>query len=510
MAHASPLARLNVHLRPFTLRKLLLAIELCLVFFFSLRPATDPDYGWHIANGRHVLDGATLSGRDLYSWTADRLWVAHEWLAELVMSLVHAAAGPTGNSILAAAIVTIAYALVARGLLQRRTEWLSILVTLPICFGGALRAVAVRPMVLEIFFFSSFVFLVELFLQHRLSRWKLRVITVGGAILWANTHGSFPLMTAVAGITSVELFLAADRRWRAMIEAASLSMLAFIVNPWTVRIYGFAIQSITSGTTLANIEEWKRPILSEWIAFPLLLQFVLAALGFAISLRIAYGNRQTGFSEQRTMTLVGTLRGLVFAFLALQSGRHVVLFGIAGAPLIARGVTGLVRGWRAQSAEWISDSSSGSGAESGKELVNALALAAIVVCILLVGWGVISPAAQRKAMDRNYPTALLAKLESVSTPRDRLFNEYRWGGFLIANSTIPVFIDGRSELYGDAQLDRYASIIRLKPGWEQRLDSLGITRVLMPASSPLPIELSRRGWQTAARDSVGWLLTRKR
>ncbi|HMA20597.1 MAG TPA: hypothetical protein VKO87_07320 [Gemmatimonadaceae bacterium] len=496
-------------MRPFTLRKLLLAIELCLVFFFSLRPATDPDYGWHIANGRHVLDGSTLSGRDLYSWTADGLWVAHEWLAELVMSLVHAAAGPTGNSILAAAIVTIAYALVAMALIERKMDWASILVTLPICFAGALRAVSVRPLVLEIVFFSSFIFLTELFLHNRLGRWQFRAITVGGAVLWANTHGSFPLMTAVAGITAVELFLAADQRWRTMIEAAVLSMAAFIVNPWTLRIYGFAVQSLTSGTTLANVEEWKRPVLSEWIAAPLLLQLGIAALGLAISLRIAVSSRGTGFSERRSMTFVGTLRGLTFAFLALQSGRHVVLLGIAAAPLIARGVSAVLRGSRRSSLEPTSDARFDSAAGSGKEVVNALALASIIVCILVVGWGVISPAAQATAMDRKYPTALLRTLESISTPEDRLFNEYRWGGYLIANSRIPVFIDGRSELYGDAQLDRYASIIRLKPGWEQRLDSLGVTRVLMPVSAPLSIELSRRGWKTAARDSVGWLLTRK-
>jgi hypothetical protein len=496
-----------MHLRPFTLRKLLLAIELSLVFFFSLRPATDPDYGWHIANGRHVLDGSTLSGRDLYSWTADRLWVAHEWLAELVMSLVHAAAGPTGNSVLAAAIVTIAYALVAVALLERKMKWFSILVTLPVCFAGALRAVAVRPLVLEIFFFSSFVFVIELFLQHRLSRLQLRAITVVGAVVWANTHGSFPLMTAVAGITAVELFLAADRRWLALIETAGLSALAFIINPWTLRIYAFAVQSITSGTTLANVEEWKRPVLSEVIAAPLLLQFGLAALGLAVALRIALSSRGTGFSERRSMAFVGIVRCVAFALLALQSGRHVVLFGIAGAPLIASGVSELVRRWSGNASMPSLRSRFGTAAGWGEELVNALALAAIIVCILVVGWGVVSPAAQKRAMDRNYPTALVSKLENVSTPADRLFNEYRWGGFLIANSTVPVFIDGRSELYGDAQLDRYASIIRMRPGWERRLDSLGVTRVLMPSSAPLAMELSRRGWRTAARDSVGWLLT---
>ena len=92
------------------------------------------------------------------------------------------------------------------------------------------------------------------------------------------------------------------------------------------------------------------------------------------------------------------------------------------------------------------------------------------------------------------------------TPSRRLLNEYGWGGFLIERNVLPVFIDGRSEVYGDAQLERYASIIHLQPGWQQTLDSLGVDVVLMPRSSPLSLALQKNGWKTLGDDSVGILL----
>src|SRR5829696_1885590 len=99
--------------RRFHLGHLLLSVELSAMLFFCLRAATDPDYGWHIANGRHVFDGMTFSGHDIYSWTATSAWIAHEWLTEALMYVVHASLGPTGNSILFGIFGVAAYGLVA-------------------------------------------------------------------------------------------------------------------------------------------------------------------------------------------------------------------------------------------------------------------------------------------------------------------------------------------------------------------------------------------------------------
>ena len=74
------------------------------------------------------------------------------------------------------------------------------------------------------------------------------------------------------------------------------------------------------------------------------------------------------------------------------------------------------------------------------------------------------------------------------------------------NNVLPVFIDGRSELYGDDQLRRYATMIHLESGWQDTITSLGITKVLMPRDSRLAAALTRAGWIPVAVDSVGVLL----
>jgi hypothetical protein len=139
--------------------------------------------------------------------------------------------------------------------------------------------------------------------------------------------------------------------------------------------------------------------------------------------------------------------------------------------------------------------------------VNIVAAAAIVVMIARAGWVEISPAAQKKSMAALYPVGI--SLRSNLGTSDKLLNEYRWGGFLIMNNVLPVFIDGRSELYGDDQLRRYASIIHLERGWEEKIGALGITKILIPKDAKLATELARKGWRPVAEDSIGVLLGKR-
>lgn len=483
----------------FGFAQFLISLELALIYFFCLRPATDPDYGWHVANGWHVLDGATLGGRDIYSWTATNLWIAHEWLTEAVMGLVHRAFGPSGNSILAAALGCAAYALVVIVLRQRQTPRSAIVVALPIIFVGAMRSVGVRPLMLELFYVALLVTAIDRFLSGRIKRKTSLIIVLAGGVIWANTHGSFLLLPAVLAITAAELVVANDKRWRDLAVAALIAGVVPVVNPWGVHIFEFATQSVSSAPTLAYIDEWKRPRLDEPLAIPLLLQVVLAVMGAVAILR---KRKHENVGRDLPYT-IGLLRAAAFAYLAFTSGRHVMLFGIGAAPLIARAiqpVTDLLR--RRLSRRDLATY------DPRRDVINVVAAAILILAIARVSWLTVAPEAQRTAIAKRYPMTILPMLERGITRNDRLFNEYSWGGFLIERGILPVFIDGRSELYGDRQLERYASIIHLQTGWERRLDSLGITKVLMPVRAPLTSALLTRQWRVVARDSVGVLLER--
>jgi hypothetical protein len=491
--------------RRFELVHLVLAIELSVILFFCLRPASDPDYGWHVTNGRHVFDGRIFSGHDIYSWTSSGIWVAHEWLAEAVVYLIHISLGPTGNSVLFGMIGVAAYAALARTL-RRRFDWRIVLIILPIAFLGSMRSIGVRPIMLELLYVSLLLWLIDSYVAGTLSRSRLLLVAFAGAVLWANTHGSFLLMAALFAISAFELGIARDRRWPTLLIAAVISAAAPLANPWGLDLFGFATQSVTSETTLDRIQEWQAPLLGEPLAIPLLLQLALAGAGIAASF-FQIQRKATG--ETNYPWTLGMVRAVIFAILALKSGRHVILFGVAAAPMMAMGLSSpsaLVfrkgKLERERPGRTLHDSS--------RTLINFAAAALVCAGIMRAAWKEISPSAQHAALISRYPLGIVPQLSEMTHSSRRLLNEYSWGGFLIGRNILPVFIDGRSEVYGDAQLERYASIIHLEPGWQQTLDSLGVDVVLMPRSSPLSLALQKNGWSPAAQDSVGVLLEKRR
>src|SRR5947209_5636345 len=64
----------------------------------------DPDLWGHLRFGLDMLRSGTIVAQDCYSYTSDRTWINHEWLAELVFAAVYQAGGPPGLVALKAAI----------------------------------------------------------------------------------------------------------------------------------------------------------------------------------------------------------------------------------------------------------------------------------------------------------------------------------------------------------------------------------------------------------------------
>jgi hypothetical protein len=145
----------------------------------------------------------------------------------------------------------------------------------------------------------------------------------------------------------------------------------------------------------------------------------------------------------------------------------------------------------------------------GRDIVDAVVFVAVTAALVVGGLLMVGPAAQRRATDATYPTGLLAALDEAmaADPDAHLLNEYTWGGWLIAaRPGLRVFIDGRSEVYGDAQLARYAAIAAGGTAGLATLDRLGVDLALVRADSPLVAALEATSWQRLGADAVGVLL----
>jgi hypothetical protein len=114
-----------------------------------------------------------------------------------------------------------------------------------------------------------------------------------------------------------------------------------------------------------------------------------------------------------------------------------------------------------------------------------------------------------KAQREAYPLGAVNWIQA-NHPQGNLFNEYAWGGYLTwALREYPVFVDGRTDLYGDELLRTYLQTQAGKAGWQDSLNRFRINLVLVPVESGLAGELqAAQGWSPAYRDELSILYLR--
>src|SRR5207248_6453255 len=76
----------------------------------------DADLWGHVRFGQDLLASGRVVVSDTHSFTSDKPWVNHEWLAEVAMARAYAVAGPVGLNLLRIACLGAVIALMWRRL----------------------------------------------------------------------------------------------------------------------------------------------------------------------------------------------------------------------------------------------------------------------------------------------------------------------------------------------------------------------------------------------------------
>ncbi len=465
----------------------------------------DTDIWWHLANGRYIL-GHGIPSTDVYSFTAiGHAWVVHEWLADIGMYLAYGVVGISGLIVLAALAVAAGELVVFRLL---RAGGLGPTSAVAV---GLLLAVASapswgpRPQLLN-FVFTALLTLALLRYRRRPGRWLLWVPAL--FVLWANLHSGF-----VVGVGLLLVFwvgeaaqarlprLASGRpegvpvmgrdELRRLLLVAVGGLVAGLLTPGTYRTVGFALGTLTSQRIQSLIVEWASPDFHSISGQALLLVLLLMIAG-------AIGVGRSAARVDATYLLLG-LAGLT---LGLTSQRHVPIFAACGAPLVGQLVSSLLAGLGARPRVLRQPSAAAAR-------IN-LAIAAV---LLLAGaaytWNAVSPAAVDRAVAASAPSEATDYL-LAHRPPGRLFNTYNFGGYLDwrAYPTYHVFIDGRTEVYGDAVVDQYLSVEFLSEDFESTLDHYGVNTVMIAAGDPFRLLLETRGWHRVHGDNVALVYVR--
>jgi hypothetical protein len=132
-----------------------------------------------------------------------------------------------------------------------------------------------------------------------------------------------------------------------------------------------------------------------------------------------------------------------------------------------------------------------------------------VAIVLVAGTVAYASVTRFEPNARQSPVAAVATLKKMNFTR--VFNDYDFGGYLIANGVAP-FIDGRAEIYGEKfVVDHNAATGLTEPEKLFRLlDEYKIEATLMRTQSPATKLLDHiDGWQKVYADDIATIHVRK-
>lgn len=403
----------------------------------------DSDTYWHIAAGQWIVRNGAIPTVDPFSHTmrgAD--WMAHEWLAEVILSAAHQFGGWTVVVGVAALSLAATIALLARALLR----WLEPIYVL--LFAGLAVAMTAghllaRPHMLAMPLMMIWTIeLVHASEENRSPRlWLLPVMT-----LWANLHGGFTLGIALACAFALEALLNAPREQRFATARSwgifvALTVGCSLVTPHGTHGILFTWQLLFENSyALERIGEWRSP---NFQTFQPLELWLLGGLALAL-------HQGLRLPPIRLILLLGLLH------LALKHVRHIELVGLL-APLFVAASLGAQ--WRAaqQTKPQLAsaDRFFQKLAQPAGQIPALLGLAAVVMATLWVAR--VRPIEPPEAV----APARAVKAAQEAGIKGPVLNSYESGGYLIYRG-IPPYIDGRNDVYGDAFLKRYLEALELK------------------------------------------------
>ncbi len=471
-------------------------LTLLLVFAMAARFAVSADTWWHLRAGEWIWQHKALPWVDHFSYTrAGAPWHYPGAPVEVLMYWLVRWGGLGALNLAVALVVTLTWGFVWLTIGTLDVAVHPLVKVVVVALGAAASAVywSARPHLATFLLSALFLWVLARAKGHRgRLLWWLPVLMV----LWVNSHGAFIMGIVWWGVYWVAAagrwFWAqwhegknhAPEAWRWLLSLTLVGvalMFAVLVNPYGLEMFFYPFKTLGM-RALQDIAEWQAPNFRETALLPTLV--MLLGLGWAV-----------GLSAKR-MTVEGALLvGGVFV-LAMTAARNVALFALVAAPVLARHGEFLRREVMAVLPR--------------KDAVPApvrpkinLALVGLIAFAAFLKAGVNAlPGFTAAQIEKNYPMGAVRFLKA-HPPQEHLFNYYDWGGFLMWNlREYPVFIDGRTDLYGDDFIQQWLNVMQARPEWKAVLDYWHVDRVLIPPDTRLGAALQANDWRLLYHDDL--------
>ncbi len=468
----------------FTTKRVFVAVVFLGILAMAARSVGAPDVWWLLKTGQLIAPARAVPRTDPFSFTrAGYPWVAHEWLSELFIYGIYRISGWGGLIVVFGLTVCAAFFLVylrsapdpySSGVIVLWGAW----ATAPIW--------GVRPQMISLFLTSLWLLILERSERNpRLLWW-----TVPLTVLWVNLHAGFALGLALVLFFLVGEFLEQTAshtrpnvaRLRALAITFLFDLLLVPLNPNGARMYSYPLETLRSKAMQDFIAEWASPNFhhAAYLPFLLLLLATIASLAWS-PLRAR---------PRDTFLLMAS------TFAALSAIRMIPFFVLIAVPILSRPV----ESWARADQRRLGRPASRIPVPYGGVL-NLLILLSLTG---FVGFQIHRAVHRQPQVEaQRFPAGAVAYLQAHQAVGP-LFNLYDWGGYLIWRlyPQIPVFIDGRADLYGESLMRQFGDTYDLKGDWQKILEEWQIRTVLALPDSALGVALRHApGWEVGYSDS---------
>jgi hypothetical protein len=461
----------------------------------------DGDAGWHIRTGEYILRQHAVPTQDLFSFLRPGApWFAWEWLTDVLYALLYHAGGLKAIVLIAGSLITVFATVLLRFTLWRGANALVALFTTLLAIGGSSMHFLARPHLFTLLLLPVCLWMLEAD-RRRPTGWVWLLIPI--TTLWTNLHGGFGVFLACVALlitgTAVEGWIAAPRwpeilknqalknqllRYTALLAGCSAASL---INPYGARLHVHIFEYLRSDWIKNLIQEFQAPTFrsEEQLQFEALILGGLVVAGLLL----------------RRPRVTEALWIVFFAHSSLISLRHAPLYAVVAAPLIA---SELSSGWSAWASrlgklspvrilyQMGQECAAGFRHSSVWPVLVVLALAAIDAPIK---WPLDFPS-------ELFPTALVHQ-NADRLEHGRLLTTDQWGDYIIYcfYPRQKVFVDGRSDFYGQAAVADYLHLLQGTYDWREILDRQRFEVALLPVEWPLTSLLKQDpAWRVVADD----------
>ena len=458
---------------PQTLIRIALAVVLFALVSHTL---ADPDLWGHVWFGGDTLSTWSIPRSHSNSFTADRPWINHGWLADCVIYVAYAIGGGPGLVVLKMAVVLLMLAIVWTALTREQVDAASrdLLMAL-VVIGTFQQAHHVRP---QIFSVASFAFMLAILIKDGPVSRLLLIPPLFA--LWVNLHGGWIVAGGVLAIWSLLTLPTAvsPREKGALFLIGALALVGTLANPYGWGMWEFLRSTVGFGRD--EITDWQPLYL---LGAPYVAVWVLLALPAAVGILQSW----RGQPEWRRLAVV-----VMLAAASLQVGRLLAFFAVAVVMLLGRDIARFLSARRRPSA-----------ATGQQQRRPAAALAVVVAAALIIGGAVASASnVSCVRMGEEYPEPEIVAMAKQRQLQGRLAVWFDWGEYAIwyFAPALRVSIDGwRETVYSDEVMQKHLNFYYVPASREGFLTELRPDYIWLRADLPVVPKLLADGWHPLYR-----------